>query len=258
MMRLSRNQSLWTSVILHLAVLIGLFLATIVEAFKPKEKPHVFEMVTAAPPAMQTVSPTSAEAVPDLTLPELPPVPDLVTPPEPPAPAPTPPRPTPPPPKPAPVAVPEKPKLITRDQFVKEFGQPKPRQQPTQTVTAPRITVPKIDVPKLVLPAATGPTGPQPLSAQQMSALGAYSSQLRAKIDAAWGKPENLTGVQIAATVVFDVSEAGRITNVRLNPSSGNQAFDQSILAAFRRVTSAGPTPTGQAHVFTMTFRMAE
>jgi TonB family protein len=91
-----------------------------------------------------------------------------------------------------------------------------------------------------------------------MSALGSYSSQLRARIDAAWAKPSNLAGVRIAATVVFDVSASGQITNARLQPSSGNGAFDQSVLAAFRKIVSAGPTPTGQAHSFTMTFRMTD
>lgn len=256
-MKFSKNQPLWTSVILHLALLLGLFLVTIVEAFKPEEPPHVFEMVT--PPAtmqsmVQEASPTpEPEPAPELPLPRLPDVPDLVTPPEPP-PVPQPVRPRPSPPAPAP----EKPKLITRDQFIKEHGQPKPRPQPTQTVSTPRISVPKIDVPRLVMPTVTGPTAPQALTTQQISALNAYSAQLRARIDAAWGKPENLGGVQIAATVEFDVSATGRISNVRLKPSSGNQAFDQSVLAAFRRVTSAGATPTGQPHTFTMTFRLAD
>jgi len=57
---------------------------------------------------------------------------------------------------------------------------------------------------------------------------------------------------------VFDVSASGRISNVRLRPASGNSAFDASVLAAFRQVTGIGPTPSGQSHVFTMSFRMVE
>jgi TonB family protein len=91
-----------------------------------------------------------------------------------------------------------------------------------------------------------------------MSALGKYSAQLRSRIDAAWAKPASLAGVKVATTVIFDVSASGRVTNARLRPGSGNAAFDQSVLAAFRKVISAGPTPTGQEHSFTMTFRMTD
>ena len=47
-MKIPKDQPFWTSVILHLVVLLALFLVTIVQAFKPKEKPHVFEMVDPA------------------------------------------------------------------------------------------------------------------------------------------------------------------------------------------------------------------
>lgn len=252
-MRLPGNQPFWTSVILHLVVLLGLFFATILEALRPKEKPHVFEMVSAPAAATSTEQNTAPpEPVPDAPMPDLPPVPDLVTPP--PEPRPTPPEPMPQEP------APERPQIISREEFIKQFGEPKPRQQNRQSSPRPKITVPRIDVPKLVVPANPSPSNPRPrqLTSAERSALGTYSSQLRARIDAAWGKPENLAGVQIAATVVFEVSARGRISNVRLKPRSGNASFDQSVLAAFRRITSAGPTPTGQSHVFTMTFRMAE
>jgi TonB family protein len=88
--------------------------------------------------------------------------------------------------------------------------------------------------------------------------LADYSARLRSRIDAAWTKPAQLAGVNLVAEIVFDVSASGRITNVRLSRSSGNSAFDQSILAALRRATSAGPTPTGQAHQFTLPFRMRD
>jgi protein TonB len=91
-----------------------------------------------------------------------------------------------------------------------------------------------------------------------MSALADYSSRLRSRIDAAWVKPAQLAGVRLFAEVVFDVSSSGRITNVRLRRGSGNKAFDQSILAAFRSVSSAGPTPTGQPHQFSLPFRMGQ
>lgn len=240
-MRLPKDQPFWTSVILHLVVLLGLFFATIVEAFRPKEEPHIFEMV-AAPTSQQVAErPSPEQARPDLAMPDLPPVPDLVTP--------RPPEPT---PEPAPI--------ISREDFIRRYGEPKPR-QPTRTTPArPRISVPKIDLPKLVVPSNPSLSNPRgkALTAAQLSALGSYSAQLRAKIDAAWAKPKHLGGIQIAATVVFDVSSSGRITNARLKPGSGNASFDQSVLTAFRRFPSAGPTPTGEGYSFSMTFRMMD
>ncbi|MEC7280881.1 MAG: TonB family protein, partial [Verrucomicrobiota bacterium] len=83
-------------------------------------------------------------------------------------------------------------------------------------------------------------------------------SRLRSRIDAAWVKPAKLAGVRLLAEVVFDVSSSGRITNERLRRGSGNKAFDQSILTAFRNASSAGPTPTGQPHQFILPFRMGQ
>ena len=117
----------------------------------------------------------------------------------------------------------------------------------------------QIDVPKLVIPRSPSATSPSPqLSRQQISALADYSSRLRSRIDAAWVKPTQLAGVRLLAEVVFDVSSSGRITNVRLSRGSGNKAFDQSILTAFRNASSAGPTPTGQPHQFSLPFRMGQ
>lgn len=254
-MKLPKDQPFWTSVILHLVVLVALFLATMIETLKPKEKPHVFEMVS--PPSEQA---NMAAAIPTPPMPDipnldLPDVPDLAAVPDPvverPTPAPKPPVPTPSPVKP-------KPKWVNWDDYVKEHGAPKPKQQVRPTTPRSTVSVPTIDVPTLVVPTTPSATGLQRPTAQQMSALGAYSAKLRASIDRAWAKPGSLAGVGVAATVVFDVSASGRITNARLTPGSGNSAFDQSVLAAFRRAVSAGPTPTGQGHIFTMTFRMQD
>ena len=254
-MKLPKDQPFWTSVILHLVVLLALFLATIIETLKPKEKPHVFEMVTPAAQEPTIETPAETPPIPDIPMPELPPVPDLAEVPEPTV---QPPKPTPPAPKPTPVK--PKPKIMTEREFLEKFGQPKPRRQTRQTQPRKPVEAPRIEVPKLVAPSNPSPSAdsPRPLTQQQLSALGKYSAQLRSRIDAAWAKPNSLAGVRVAATVIFDVSASGRVTNARLKPGSGNSAFDQSVLAAFRKVVSAGPTPTGQNHTFTMTFRMTD
>ena len=247
-MRFPKDQPFWTSVILHLVVLLGLFVATIVQAFKPKEKPHVFEMVEPPSEVSQSAQPLTPQPSPPEKVPpvELPPVPqvDIPKPPPPSKPIDTP------QPKPS-----EQP-LMTADDFFKSNPRPDPKQRPV--TRPPNITVPKIDVPKLIMPQST-PRNPSPqLSQQQMSELADYSSRLRSRIDAAWIKPAQLAGVNLVAEVVFNVSPSGQITHVRLRRSSGNTDFDQSILAALRRATSAGPTPTGQTHEFSLPFRMRD
>ena len=85
-----------------------------------------------------------------------------------------------------------------------------------------------------------------------------YGDQLNSQLNSAWIKPANLAGVGLVVTVVFDVSSSGRISNVRLQPASGNSAFDASVKAAFTRVGFGRVTPTGKAHSFTMSFKMVD
>ena len=243
-MKIPKDQPFWTSVILHLMVLLALFLVTIVQAFKPKEKPHVFEMVD--PPNEVSESKQAAPQPPVKKAPlKLPPVPKVNTP-----------KPSVPTPRPK-EKPPSKPQIIDYRDFTKEHPKDKPKPRP---VTArPDISVHQIDVPKLIIPRTSSSTIPSPqLSTQQMSALADYSSRLRSRIDAAWVKPTQLAGMRFVAKVVFDVSPSGQITNVRLHRGSGNAAFDQSILTAFRNASTAGPTPTGQPHQFSLPFRMGE
>ena len=77
-------------------------------------------------------------------------------------------------------------------------------------------------------------------------------------LNRAWVKPAQLTGVRLSATVVFSVSAAGQIMQPRLSPSSGNAAFDRSVLQAFKQVGFVGISPNGQKNVFQMTFRMVD
>jgi len=248
-MKLPKDQPFWTSVILHCAVLLGLFLATIVQAFKPKEKPHVFEMVDppseVAQPQASTPPPLPSVELPE---PELLPVPQVEIP-----------KPRPPAPTPRPVETP-KPKAETPLVDFRDFNKEHPKEDPKpRQVTRVSKPAPQIDIPRPIIPQNPAPNNPSPqLSPQQVSALADYSTRLRARIDTVWNKPAQLAGVRLVAEVVFDVSASGRISNARLRPGSGNTAFDQSVLAAFNRASSAGPTPTGQAYQFSLTFRMQD
>ena len=242
-MKIPKDQPFWTSVIRHLMALLALFLVTIVQAFKPREKPHVFEMVD--PPNELSQSQQVAPLPPvDQAPVKLPPVPKVNTP-----------KPSVPTPRPA--EKPPKPQIIDYQDFTKEHLKDKAKPRPV--APRPDISVHQIDVPKLVIPRSPSATSPSPqLSRQQISALADYSSRLRSRIDAAWVKPTQLAGMRFVAKVVFDVSPSGQITNVRLHRGSGNAAFDQSIQAAFRSASPVGPTPTGQLHQFSLSFQIGQ
>ena len=242
-MKIPKDQPFWTSVVLHLVVLLALFLVTIVQAFKPKKKPHVFEMVDRPSEESQSQQAAPQPLVQKASV-KLPPVPKVNIPK----------RPVPPP---RPKEMSPKPEIIDYRDFTKEHPKDKPKPRPV--APRPDISVHQIDVPKLIITRTSSSTIPSPqLSPQQMSALAAYSSRLRSRIDAAWVKPAQLAGVSFLAEVVFDVSSSGQITNVRLRRGSGNNAFDQSILTAFRTASSAGPTPTGQSHQFSLPFQIGQ
>lgn len=256
-MEFKKNPALWTSVILHLVVLLAVFLGTLVDLFKPKEKPHVFQMVNppgAQSSASQAATPPDAREMPVMPIqPDLMPVPAVVMPKPAPVPkvAPT--------PKVQPQAV-HKPKTLSYEEFLKQ----NPIQEPVQRKPQPKVNVkvPHIDTSKvreslqgLLQNHSRVDSG---MSAAEQDALTQYGARLNSLLNRAWLKPANLAGVRLVATVVFDVSASGRISNVRLRPASGNSAFDASVLAAFRQVTGIGPTPSGQSHVFTMSFRMVE
>lgn len=252
-MKLPKDQPFWTSVILHGAVLLALFLATIIEYFRPDEEAvHVFEMVSdVAPSPSQSQPVTSAEPPPpDIQMPDLAPVPvvpDVQVPPPQVTPPPTP-SPTPPKPK------PKKPQMMSYEEFLKhnKIREPRQQQRPSRPVTtAPTISIPQVDVPTIThSPQSSRPT------AAQVSALNNYNMQLRNRLMQAWRKPTNLGGLELRVNVSFYVSASGHISKVKLNPPTGNATFDQSVLSAFRAMGSAGPTPTGQGFSSSINFRM--
>lgn len=266
-MATNKNQSLWTSVILHVALLIALFLSTIVEAFLPKEKPHVFEMVSEPSPQNAAQSRAVPMATPpDLEMPEVKRM-DIA---DPMMPEPTPALPNPVSvvkarPEPTPVRLtpkPEPPKLMSLDDFRKKHPE-KPPKPPKPAPKQPAFIVPKINTSRIQetlqqnLPTQVYHSSAS-LSTAELKALDRYGAQLNSRLNRAWIKPANLAGVGLVVTVVFDVSSSGRITNIRLRPASGNSSFDTSVKAAFKRVGSVGVTPTGQGHSFTMSFKMVD
>ena len=259
-MSIKNNQSLWSSVILHGALIIALFLSTIIEAFLPKEKPHVFEMVSQSSPSNAAPSPAApTNTPPNLVLPDVPPM-DIADPVIPMA-APTLPKPVAKPrPQPTPVKATPEP-LISAADFFKENPKKDPKPRPPQPVNdyqAPTINTSKIqqNLQSNLPTTVHAPSGS--LTAAERTALQRYGDQLNSRLKRAWITPANLAGMRLMVTVVFDVSSSGRISNIRLRPASGNPSFDTSVKAAFTQVRSGGVTPTGQAHSFTMSFKMVD
>jgi TonB family protein len=237
-MKVPAAQPFWTSIILHSAVFILLFLWVLFEAFRPKAKEHTF--VLESPPEVSQAIPEATNPSPQ-PLPELPKIDPMPKIPEAQA------RPK---PQPVPNERAEPQPVIDYSQFVRDHGKPKPR-KPTSSRVTPQPSIPNISTPRLELPANS--TASQQPTAQELTALQRYSAQLNVRIKAAWIPPD-LGGAQTVVTVVFGVTASGQIINLTLKPPSGKFTFDQSIRDAFRKITNAGPTPTGRSHRFSMRF----
>lgn len=214
-MKVPKDRPFLTSVGLHLVVLIGFLLFTIVQAFWPKEKIHVFEVIDLP----NTDNSSQKTDLPAKKVPNLPE--DAVSTPA---------------PKPQP--------LVSAKEFFEK--NPKPDPKPREVKRDVEIPVQQIVVRDLVIKPNTPSDRQKQITDRQNSALSQYTMRLKAKIDAAWTKPAQLAGVNLVARVVFNVSSSGRLSNPRLTKTSGNAAFDQSIILAFKLVNTVGPTPTGQ------------
>ena len=224
---------MWASVILHAAVLLAGLLYLVIVTFWPKPKPHVFQIVAAAPQSAQSTVPTAAVEVPvkqPATLPNI--RPNTM-------------------PEPVKQSKPQAKPTLTYEQFIKEEGNPEPRIQP---VTTQRIELPSIDWQELELTATASQSNDR-MSDAQMSELLHFQNQLRNQLYAAW-KQQEITAVNLKCIAAFEVSAIGVISSVRLLPRSGNSNFDDSVLEAFRRLSRVQPTPTGRSHQFKMTFRI--
>ena len=221
-MKLPKDRPFLTSVGLHLVVLVGFLLYTILQAFWPKEKVHVFQLID-LPNTDNSLQITdlSAKKIPNNSEPVLKPQP-----------------------------------LVSAKEFFKK--NPKPDPKPREIKRDVETAVQQIEVRDLVIKPNTPLNRQKQLLDQQNSALSQYIMRLRAKIDAAWTKPAQLAGVNLDARVVFNVSSSGRLSKPRLTKSSGNAAFDQSIISAFKLANTVGPTPTGQGYQYTLAFRMLD
>ena len=226
-MKVPKDRPFLASVGLHLVILVGFLIFTIIQAFWPKEKIHVFEVIDLP----NTDSSSQKTDLPTKKVPNLPEVAAS---------------------KPAPKPQP----LISAKEFYKKNPKPDPKLR--QVKRDVQIAVQQIEVGDVVIKPNTPSDRQKQLTDQQNSALSQYNRRLRAKIDAAWTKPAQLAGINLVAQVAFNVSSSGRLSDPRLTKSSGNAAFDQSIISAFKLANTVGPTPTGRGHQYTLAFRMLD
>lgn len=263
----SSHQAFVLSLGLHVSVTAIVLFFAWVKPFE-RERETIFEVVQ-IPLGSPDVSEARAPAEPAFALPPPPvrttPQPESRPQLSPPEPAPPPPQRLPPPrqapprvvpresvapppkaaPKAAPKAQPAPPERLSYEEFVKQHGPPKARPPRRNTAPAPtRRSAPRIDTTFSVnlSEALRSPGSYSGSSDAARTALNIYIAALNDRLKQAWNNPQQAR----TTTVEFDVAANGRISNVRITKSSGSTAFDESVLAAFRAVTSGGPTPDGR------------
>lgn len=103
----------------------------------------------------------------------------------------------------------------------------------------------------------TGGAGGKALTRQDIELSDAYISLLIQKLKQAHQKPEGVSDL-LEATVKFRLTASGAVVNVTIISSSRNAEFDQSVLAAFRRISLPPPPANLKTSDYTITFKMRE
>lgn len=281
-MRATSSSSFLLSLTLHGFVVALIVLATWFTAMRNREAPVIFELVAGPPtnpevleaPALgNTTQPVKLEVPKVELVPTMPePEPVVETVPEPPAPT---------PPKPVPVEkakpkVPEKPKADTSmtkelkkaqrmsyQEYLKKH--PTPKQPANSKLTASKATkVPKIDAQGIAQGVRGGSTantkgggGGKALTREQQDQLNTYISLLIQELKRAHEPPPGVSD-RLEAKVTFDITASGAILNPRITKSSGDKEFDRSVIDAFLRMRSIGPTPNRRSDTWTVTFKMSD
>lgn len=103
----------------------------------------------------------------------------------------------------------------------------------------------------------TGGGGGTALTRQDIELSDAYIALLIQRLKEAHQKPDGLSDL-LQATVKFRLTSNGSVVNVAILSSSRNAEFDQSVLAAFRRISLPPPPPNLRTNDYTITFKMKE
>ncbi|MES2308116.1 MAG: energy transducer TonB [Verrucomicrobiota bacterium] len=87
--------------------------------------------------------------------------------------------------------------------------------------------------------------------------FGSYFSLIRKQMYDAWNRPVQLSQKDLSALLKITIENDGRISNVTLVTGSGIRDFDESIVAAAKRVGRIRePLPEGLDHEITIRFKL--
>lgn len=282
-MRPNSSSAILTSLILHGFVAALIVVTTVFVARSTEAAPKIIELVAGPAtdmtsleaPALGTTSEPLKVTVPKVELPPEPQVDSTPATPEPPV------RETvttkPEPVKAEPVKAPPvpTPKAKSDTSFSKQLKQstktsykeylkkhPIPKQAAV-TTGRPAPKVPRVDTQGIRDGVQGGSTtskggqGGKVLTREEADQLAVYQSFLLQELRRAHEPPSGVSD-QLSTNVTFDITASGAILNPRISKTSGNREFDESVLDAFRRMRSIGPTPNRRAATWTVTFRMRE
>jgi len=140
----------------------------------------------------------------------------------------------------------------SRPTTIAEHRRLHPMTQATTSLSRPSTGPAKININEVLAPARPGTAQSAP--AVDGSQLASYWERLVAQLRALHEKPAELDdGLQ--ARVEFTIRADGTISDVRILKSSGNEVFDASVVAAFRRLGGLGVPPAGSTGTQQITFR---
>lgn len=249
------KQSMVISILVHAAIVGAAFLFLLLESWIKKPEPVVFELVAAAAPQVRE---TPQVAEPDVPLEPLkvdspdpikkaPEVPDLPQPKPEPKPEPK--------PKPIPKPKPEPVKKLSYDEWKRDRDLPDRVQRVQQPKPKPVQNVPGIETDvRARLERQLSPIQIQGVDLSRLEssdALQRYLSALRQQIQAAF-EP---SGSNLEAEAYFTVTAQGNLSSGRIHRSSGNAAFDRSVLRTLQTARTPGPPPGNRAYEFSLVFR---
>jgi TonB family protein len=273
-MRPNSPSAIVTSLILHGFVAAIIFVTTIYVTRSTKMEPVIFELVAGEPTAPdELVAPKLGNTtvpvkvtVPEVELPEEKPEPVVQkTVPVPEPVVKTPPAKTPPAVKPKSdlslAKEMKKSAKVSYQEYLKK--NPIPKQSAASTVRR-AAKVPKIDTQGIAAGVKNGSTantrgggGGKALTREEQNQLNTYISLLIQALKNAHEPPSGVSD-QLETRVTFDITASGAILNPRISKTSGNREFDESVIDAFRRMRSIGPTPNRRADTWTVTFKMRD
>ncbi len=271
-MRANSPSSLFASLGLHAFVAAIIICSTLYLARQDRDQPVIFELVAGPATAPdELVAPALGNTTAPLAVPKTEPTvakpePVVQTQPEEKA--------VEPPVEKAKPKVPEKPKADTSilkemkqaqrmsyKDYLKKHPTPKPvaSVQPQRTASGPRVDA--TGIAQGVKGGSTANTrgggGGNALTREQQNQLDTYISLLIQELKKAHEPPPGVSD-RLEAKVTFDITASGAILNPRITKSSGDKAFDVSVLEAFLRMRSIGPTPDHRSATWSVTFKMRD